>query len=268
MQISVSRLRAYSLCPQKYFYRYVANEEPEFVSVNLTFGSAMHHALCKFHQSRNTIGSNGMYHAFMKYWNAMVAECEATQKQLRYGKQTEGDLLDKGYNLCVEYVGQFQDIVPASSDDVEILFECPLYDPEAGWGSLEHSLTGRIDLVANRSIYEFKTASRAPSQTDADTSIQLTAYALAHQYLFDEPPEQMFLVALVKTQKPKIVVLKTTRWYKDSHDLIDMARQIARAIEADVFYRNRETQWGCHTCEYEKKCLGFRPQKSASGGGL
>ena len=24
MQISVSRLRAYSLCPQKYFYRYVA----------------------------------------------------------------------------------------------------------------------------------------------------------------------------------------------------------------------------------------------------
>jgi len=118
-----------------------------------------------------------------------------------------------------------------------------------------------MDLVANGNLYEFKTASRTPSQTEADTSIQLSAYAMAYQYVYDEPPDNLYLVALVKTQQPKISVLETRRWFKDFHHLIDMSIQIARAIEHDIYYRQRESQWGCHTCEFEQKCLGFQPQK-------
>lgn len=82
-----------------------------------------------------------------------------------------------------------QGMVPSSFDDVELLFEVPLFDPQSGWGTLDHSLTDKIDLVVDNSIYEFKTSARSASQTGADTSIQLTAYSLAYNYLYDEPPE-------------------------------------------------------------------------------
>ena len=53
-------------------------------------------------------------------------------------------------------------------------------------------------------------------------------------------------------------MIETQRWFKDYQNLIDMAMQIARAIEHDIFYRNRETRWGCNNCEHEQKCLGFQ----------
>ena len=260
MQISISRLRAYQQCSQKFYYRYIAAAKEEFLSANLFFGSAMHHAIKEFHQSQNTIGSNGMYREFLKYWQAVIEDCNQKQKSIRYPANPE-ELIDKAYGLCVEYVGAFKDIIPSSPDDVELMFECPLFCPESGFGSFEHTLTGKIDLVAGNSVYEFKTAARTTSQKDADSSIQLTAYALGYQYLYDQPPDHLFIVNLVKTKKPKIVKLETHRCGRDFGHLIDMATSIARAIENDIFYRNRETQWGCANCEHENKCLGFRPQE-------
>ena len=58
-------------------------------------------------------------------------------------------------------------------------------------------------------------------------------------------------------------MLETKRWFKDYHTVIEMGMGSARAIEANIFFRNRETRWGCHTCEYETQCLGFQPQKEA-----
>ena len=110
-------------------------------------------------------------------------------------------------------------------------------------------------------IFEFKTAASTPSQTEADSSIQLTAYALAYHFLYDQPPESLCLVALVKTQQPKVISLQTIRCQKEFHNLVEMGIEIARAIEANIFYRNCETRWGCHSCEYEMICLGLPPQK-------
>ena len=50
---------------------------------------------------------------------------------------------------------------------------------------------------------EFKTASSTPTQNEADASIQLSAYAMAYQFLYDEPPEHLYMVALVKTKTPQ-----------------------------------------------------------------
>ena len=260
MHISVSRLRAYQLCPQRYYYRYIAGANDEFLSGNLFFGTAMHHAIAQYHLSNNRIGSNGMYREFLKYWNAVIEDCNYQQKPIRY-KANPDELLNKAYDLCVEYVGQYKDVVPQSPDDVELLFECPLFCPESGFGSFEHTLTGKIDLVANGCVYEFKTASRTPSQNDADTSIQLTAYALAYQYLYDEPPETLKLVTLATTKTPKISVIETKRWYKDYGHIVEMGMAIAKAIKAGIFFRNPEYRYGCRNCEHEQKCLGFQPQK-------
>ena len=255
MQISVSRLRTYQLCPQQFYFRYIASVAPEFTSANLLFGTAIHHSIAQFHKSENTIGSEGMYQEFLRYWQAAAEDAGRTKRPIRFAKDGEADLLDKASKLCVEYAAVFADTVLASKDDVEVMFEFPLFDPTSGVGTLNHTLTGRIDLLSNEAIYEFKTSSRAMAQNEADRSLQLSAYALAYTYLYDQLPEQLFVVNLIKTKIPKIQILETTRSHKDFADVIDCGRQVARAIEHEIFYRNREYQYGCQNCEYSFACF-------------
>jgi hypothetical protein len=112
--------------------------------------------------------------------------------------------------------------------------------------------------VANRSLYEFKTASRSYSQSEADISIQLTAYSLAYEYLYGEPAEHLYLVTLVKTKVPKIQVLETTRSLSDYQYLMEMAEGIVRSVGSGAFFRNLAYAYGCHNCEHARKCLGAR----------
>ena len=255
MQISISRLRAYLQCPQKFRFRYLDEVEPEFLSVHLLFGQALHYAIAAYHRSENAIGGEGMQREFAKYWHAQKHQCQQQGQPIR-GVEAEDELFDKAYALCDAYATEFRQLLPTTTEDVELLFDVPLIEPQSGYGTPKHSLTGKIDLIADASVYEFKTASRTASQGEADASIQLTAYALAFAYLYDCPPKHLYLVSLVKTKTPKIEVLKTTRCETEYRHLIEMATQIARAIQAQVFFKNRETLYGCQTCEYHNRCLG------------
>ena len=261
MKISVSRLRTYMLCSKQYEYRYELSAPPEFMSSSLAFGGAIHHAIAEYHQSLNTLNGEEMFREFVKYWRAVVEDSQQANREIRFKSDSDQALMEKALALCAEYVKVFSDVVPQSPDDVELLFEVPLFDPLSGWGTLEHTLTGKIDLVANGCIYEFKTGSRRASQADADKSIQITAYTMAYHYLFDEPPEKLRLVTLTTTKTPKISLIETQRWYKDYQHIVEMGMAIARSIDAGIFYRNPEYLYGCYNCEHEQKCLGFQPQK-------
>ena len=255
MEISVSRLKTYLSCPQLYRYRYLTNEEPEFTPADMLYGEAMHHAVAEYHRSENTLNAEQMTARFTDFWEASLRHGAQIQREIRFRSDDQAVLVDKAQALCGLYVEQFQ---TAQADDVELLFQVPLLDPNTGAGNLDHSLTGRIDLVANRSVYEFKTSSRSYAQSEADTSIQLTAYALAYEYLYDSKPEHLYLVALVKTKQPKIQIVETTRSLKDFQFLMEMAEGIAQAIEAEVFFRNLEYQYGCHSCDHCRKCVGAK----------
>ena len=261
MKISISRLRTYMLCSKQYEYRYELSAPPEFTSASLVFGGAMHHAVAEYHQSLNTLTDEAMFCEFRKYFGAVIEDSEQSERGIRFKADSEEVLIEKAQTLCAEYILTFKNVVPQSPLDVELLFEVPLFDPLSGWGTLEHSLVGKIDLVANSGIFEFKTSSRSASQSEADSSIQLTAYALAYQYLYDEPPQTLKLVTLATTKTPKISVIETKRWYKDYGHIVEMGMAIAKAIEADIFFRNPEYRYGCRNCEHEQKCLGFQPQK-------
>ncbi|MBM3214055.1 PD-(D/E)XK nuclease family protein [Candidatus Poribacteria bacterium] len=178
MEISISRLRTYLACPQLYRYRYVLLEKPEFTSADMAFGEAMHFAIAEYHCSKNNLTADRMFAEWQRYWDALVKDAEEHQREVRFRSLEGAKLVEKAKALCEEYVSQF---AAAKADDVELLFQVPLLDPTTGAGSLDHTLTGRIDLVSNRCLYEFKTAGRSYSQGEADISVQLTAYALAYE---------------------------------------------------------------------------------------
>jgi hypothetical protein len=230
-------------------------EVPEFQSADMLFGEAMHFAIAAYHRSKNNLTPDEMLAECRRYWSAVTEDAQSRGLEVRYRGAEEAELMEKAKGLCAEYVAQFQSI---KADDAELLFQVPLLDPTTGAGSLDHALTGRIDLVANRSLYEFKTTSRSYSQNEADTSIQLTAYALAYEYLYGEPAEHLYLVALVKTKVPKIQVVETGRSPSDYQYLMEMVEGIVRSIEGHLFYRNLEYAYGCQNCEHACKCLGAR----------
>jgi putative RecB family exonuclease len=248
MQLSVSRIRTYMQCPMLYRWRYDLAVEPEFTSADLVFGSAIHHAIAEFHGSSNTLDGPEMMSCFTDYWDA----ARATVDDLRF-RTPEGKLVRKAAAMCEAYVNRFQDV---KADETELLFQIPLIDPASGAGDPSHSLNGCIDMVANGTIYEFKTSARSHSQRDADQSIQLTAYSLAYEYLYDEPAKGLHLVTLTKTKEPKVHVVSTQRNAKDYQRLMEMAEGVVEAFSEGIFYRDLESMYGCGGCSYRRTCLG------------
>lgn len=255
MEISVTRIRTYLLCPEQYRYRYVHKAEPEFVSAAMLFGDCLHQALAEFHRSKNTLEWGQVYDRFIEAWTANAEHAERIGCDVRFKSQEESDLMTKAQSLLSQYCDQFATL---KADDVELPFEQPLLDPLTGAGDSDIRLVGKIDLVAENSIYEFKTSARSFSQTEADESIQMTAYSAAYEYLYGEKPEHLYIVALVKTKEPKIQMIETTRTDIDTQRFMDMAVGVAQAIESTLFYRNLEYQYGCPNCEHFGKCLGKR----------
>ena len=253
MILSVSRLRTYLACGRQYRFRYVEKAEPEFLSAEMLFGSAIHYAISEFHHSKNNLTPEEMVAMFRLYWEAELEEAARFGREVRFKQEDLSAYLTIAKALCKLYCAEFSQV---KAQDVELLFRVPLLDPESGVGSAEHVLDGRIDLVADEMLYEFKVAGRAASQSEADTSVQLTAYALAYAYLYGKPVASLALVTLTKTKTPRIDVKRTTRTSEDFRRFCEMACEVAEAIEREAFPRNLEYTYGCRNCEFFKRCAG------------
>ena len=252
MILSVSRLRTYLSCGRQYRFRYVEKAESEFLSGEMLFGSAMHYAISEFHHSKNNLTPEGCVEMFRLYWEAELEDAARLRREIR--TKRDGDVyVEMAQAFCGLYCEQFAEV---KAQDVELLFTIPLLDPESGIGSSEHTLDGRIDLVSDGVLYEFKVSARAPSQPDVDHDIQLTAYALAYTYLYGEMPQSLALVTLTKTKTPKIDVKRTTRTGDDFRRFCEMACEVADAVDREAFPRNLEYRYGCHNCEFYRACLG------------
>ena len=253
MMLSVTRLRTYLSCGRQYRFRYVDHAEPEFLSGEMVFGSAMHYAISEFHQSKNALTPEQTYEMFRLYWEAEQDEANRFGKEMRFKQTEDAAYVEMAKAFSELYVAQFAEVKPT---DVELLFDIPLLDPVSGAGSSKHTLDGRIDLVSDNTLWEFKVSSRAPSQSDVDSNVQLTAYALGFAYLYGTMPDEITLVTLTKTKTPKIDVKRTRRDPEDFRRFCLMACEVADAIEREAFPRNLEYQYGCRNCEFAKRCSG------------
>jgi len=263
MILSVTRLRTYLSCGRQYRFRYVEGTEPEFLSGEMVFGSAMHYAISEFHHAKNALTPEQTYEHFRLYWEAELDDATRFGREMRFKQEEESAYVEMAKAFSELYVAQFAEV---KSTDAELLFTIPLLDPDSGEGSSEHALDGRIDLVSEGCLYEFKVSGRAASQSDADNDLQLTAYALGYAYLYGGMPDGIALVTLTKTKTPKIDVKRTTRTPEDFRRFCLMACEVAGAIEREAFPRNLEYQYGCRNCEFFKRCLSAVPTAQAVAG--
>lgn len=248
---SITQLTAYLNCPAQYRYAYIERLPWEFQPADLLFGSICHQTIADFHRKQKdemTITQDELVADFEERFKKAVISTE----NLRFRSLSEKQLLQRGKRLIQLYHKQFSGFLP---QDVELFFELPMLDLVTGQYA-EQTIQGRIDLISDSTVYELKTSGRAYTQDKADESLQLTFYAWAYQYLYGKPAQNLKLIALVKTQSPKIQILETKREMADFTHLYQLMDGIMSAIEKEIFYPNPMSVYGCQNCQFQQACKG------------
>jgi len=248
--LSASQINLYLLCSLKYRFQYVDQLPKPFRPAALAFGSAIHAALAWFHQQAQN-GNGVTLEKVCKIFEAdWYAQCLDTQ--ILYDRQTEADLTALGKELLRVYLARPETNVKGA----EIPFSVPLKNPANG-EQLEVNLDGFIDLLtADETIVEFKTSGQTMTVSDVDSHLQLTAYSYAHEALFQRPAAGLKIIDLVKTKKPKMVVLETVRTKVDHERFFGLAKAVFQGIRTRVFIP-RVGYW-CRDCEYAPHCRAWK----------
>lgn len=117
-------------------------------------------------------------------------------------------------------------------------------------------LLGYIDVIDDQFIIrDIKTASKAPAESEAAKSLQLTAYAYAFRELVGREETAVALDYLVQTKQPKAVLLKAKRNQADIDRLLSIMRSVLTAIKGGNFYPNPGNfMCSAKTCGYWERC--------------
>ena len=121
-----------------------------------------------------------------------------------------------------------------------------------------HDLLGVLDVYTDdRTIVDFKTGGKSKSQNDADTSVQLTAYAAFATVLDGKPPAgiKMDVLTALKT-KTKRDVIETTRGPGDFAALAARTNAVLKVIQTGAFAPTSPMSWNCSArwCGYWSTC--------------
>ena len=118
-------------------------------------------------------------------------------------------------------------------------------------------LLGYTDVEeGTKSVRDTKTSGRTPAADAADTSNQLTMYALAKRQIDGQAPARVVLDYLVDTKQPKTVSLESTRADEDFRVMLNRIEVAAAAIEKQVFIPANQDDWICSRrwCGYYDSC--------------
>jgi CRISPR/Cas system-associated exonuclease Cas4 (RecB family) len=245
---SASQLVTYAICGRLYFYRYVLHVEPEFRSLNLALGSAVHSTIGWWFQERLQ-GQQPSIEAAEKIFAADIA-AETVQMSIRWKDQTPDELEAKGQALVRTYLEQYGDLPVVG---VEQRFEVDIEDADTG-ESLPRPLVGYFDLVVRKGdeIVEIKTTSKAWHPQSLLRHLQVGSYVTAANVLHGGPA-RIAIHAILKQKKPRVEEYPVERGEPDNAWFFHAAKAIEGAIQAGHFPPSPGT--ACFSCEYNKACL-------------
>ena len=156
-------------------------------------------------------------------------------------------------------------VIAEAKDGVAVLAElhgaevAPDYQPVLVEQSFRIGLPGPVDLLGiidladdRRRVVDHKTSGKKKPQSEADTSIQLTAYAAGHRILTGEPATEVRLEVLVDKAAPERQTLSSDRGEADFEALAHRINAFSHAIQSGSFPPTTPDNWMC-----AKKWCGF-----------
>jgi hypothetical protein len=244
---SAAQLALYASCPRKYRYRYLQQAEPEYKSVSLALGAAVHSAIGWWFEQKQSEQTPTLQEV-----DAVVrADLTAmTNEATRYGRWTHEDLERHAEQLVRCFLDRHGDL-PVK--EIESRFELDLFDVETG-EVLPRKLIGYLDFLLNDGrVIELKTARSEYTAVDIAANIQFGAYRHALRQL--DLGSELVLAVIIKNKRPRLqqVVLRPDPGTE--RRFLQTAVGIERAIHAGHFHRAPGQQ--CGGCEFQHRCLGL-----------
>lgn len=250
---SASQLTVYAMCPRLYYFRYIAHIEPEFRSLNLALGSAVHGAIGWFFEEKLAGRVPSLDEADRIVAADLLAETSGVL--VRWKDETPETLEQKAQSLVRTYLGKYseQDVVA-----VEQRFEVDIEHPETG-ETLPRPLVGYFDLLArtkSQDIIEIKTTSKAWHPKSLERHLQVGSYVTAANAMHGGPAH-VSVHAILKQKIPRVEEYHVERSECDKLSLWYFAavKQLESAIAALQFPPMPGNC--CYECEYARTCLAY-----------
>ena len=248
--LSASQIATYLACPRKWRFRYELHLPAEHRPAALSLGRAVHSAIESLHLAKldgETIETAKLVRTFRADWQAELDSGLSFKSD-----ESPGMLRWQGEHLVAEYVRWLADRKVLAA---EMPFEIDLIDPETGEVSDER-LRGYFDVILEGDVIgEVKTAARRFDEGTLSRKLQFSAYAYAWRQLRDRDPT-VLVVSLLKNKKPEVVAAVAERTLEDDAFFVQLALEVADAIDARAFPAN--PSFMCGDCEYARACRKFR----------
>ncbi len=249
--LSASGIGDYISCSLLYKFGRIDKIRPAFTPDALEFGSCVHKALQYFYEHKsagNCISETELLQTFEQNWR----ESAEGRDDIEYkaGKSFE-ILLSEGKSLLSVYF----DELPKDDYKVLAIEEAFSFEIEG----IDVPIIGVYDLIEEDEqetiiITDWKTSSRAFSQSEIDRNMQLLLYQMSTKANgFSDRNILLKIDALIKTRTPKFEQYFTTREEKDEQRLIRKIQAVWDGIQKGIFIPN-DDNWKCSCCSYKEYC--------------
>ncbi len=246
---SVSSIKSYLMCPQKYWHRYINNTEPSHRNVALVLGRALHDAI-------------EAYYKFVQHevqpppLQLLTDTFSASWRRGAVGDvPVRADDIGKEKDMGIALVETFHDAapVPLRVLAVEEAFALPVSTKD------ERLLVGAIDAVVVDEdgrvvIVENKSANRRWSKEQLAYDVQPTVYTRAAREMGLAEYPSLRYDFLLKLKKPTLESVEIYRDEEQVAEALHLMQQVLKAIDEGIFYRLRS--WACNDCEFGHACGG------------
>ena len=248
--LSWTQVSSYLQCPRAFAYRYVEHAEPDFVPSSLLFGSAMHEAFAKVHESE----LEGLPTPPAEQLAGRVSNLlGASLLPVRYSKgETAETLHALGARMVAAYLA-----APESKPEGQ-----PVCIEDRASGSLDPQIPpieGKVDFVRLTKdgliLRDYKTArSRWNADKVEEAAPQLRLYAA----LLDRELESwrrivgLEFVVITKAARPVVVTHSVEQRPESVQACIDRIGAVWEGIRKSVY--PTRPGWPCKSCPYASRC--------------
>jgi hypothetical protein len=247
--LSVSSLKLFISCPEKWRRRYLEREyEP--ANGKMILGSAAGAAEA---QHYSTVIETGEGFTTERVQDEFCAEWDdrISREEVAWGTDVPGELKDSG----VDALSQYHTLVAPRIIPVSVEREFRI-----GWEGLDWDLVGFMDLEdADGAVGDLKMRGRKLSAADAHVDPQPTTYLYARR-AEGNPASRFDFHTMVRAKKPYAEVVPTVRTDRQLDFFADRVFAIAREMEwraaNDVWSGAVPGSWQCSAayCGYWGSC--------------
>jgi len=244
--VSASRLSLFLSCSLKFYYRYVL-ELQKAKTPALHVGSALHETLKSWNKSRwlgKTMSLKEVHDKFSKAWS------DNSEGTVEWdNKEEEDEQKGIGWKLVDAYLREFPFPPNQKPDAVEVSIDADLN---------QHGLpklVGILDLVQEKQIVDFKTASSTPNSDKVPHTheVQTTSYAVLYREATGSREQGIQLHHLVKTKSPKVIISHLPPMSEHQRTrLFHLIELYVRGLDRKDFRPAVGLQ--CHSCRFYNEC--------------